>query len=259
MRFFNRSVFLALSCFLAWSEAKGAEARVELTTLLGTPNSQQEYVREILRKEISLAPGRNFVDFTTGVLYFAWRNGALSAQAIQILGEGGNAHLSDALSAIDSASASSSVVLAPLVGDRVEEMCARMAEKNDTVFLVTLGEAGYTLSPFFTKCASRNILFVTTLNAELTALGEFASYGPLVRLAVPGVDLSAPVEGDRYVSFLSDGFGMGIAAGKLAAFLRSNPELRGAGLLEAFLTAQEVLPSLRGKVTGARALRRFEK
>lgn len=134
-----------------------------------------------------------------------------------------------------------------------------MAEKPDTAFLVTLGEPGYTLSPLFTHCAARNILFVTTLNPELTGLGEYSSYGPLVRLATPGVDLEAPVAPGRTASFLSDAFGMGVAAGQLAETHRKNPNLKGAALLSAFLASEPVLESLRGKVTGAKAVLKFEK
>jgi hypothetical protein len=161
--------------------------------------------------------------------------------------------------AIDIASKNSALVLAPLGGDGIEELCVKMAEKSDTVFLVTLGNVGYNLSPLFTRCAAKNILFVTVLNSELSGLGEFASYGPLVRLAVPGMELSAPVDGDRRVSFLSDGFGMAVAAGKIAALFRKMPELKGAALLTQFLAETEELSSLRGKVTGAKAILRFEK
>ncbi len=248
-------------CFLSFLCAAGAKAETiyELAMLLGTGNQQMPFVQEVVKNHVALVPGNNFSDFTTGVLYFSWKNGAQSAQTIQVLQEGGNASLADVYTAIDIASRDSAIVLAPLSGDGVEEMCTRMAEKTETAFLVTLGSIGYTLSPFFTKCAARNILFVTILNSELTGLADFASYGPLVRLAVPGVDLSAPVDGERRVSFLSDGFGMAVAAGKLAAFMRKNPTLKGAALLKQFLAEAEYLPSLKGRVTGAKAILRFEK
>ncbi len=212
-----------------------AAPQFELTTLLGTGNARMPFVQEVVKNHVALVPGNNLADFTTGVLYFSWRNGAKAIQTIQVLQEGGNATLADVLAAIDLASKESAVVLAPLSGDGMEEMCSRMADKTDTAFLITFGEPGYTLSPLYTKCASRNILFVTVLNPRLTDLGDFASYGPLVRLAVPGMDLTAPVDGDRRVSYLSDGFGMAVAAGKLADFQRRNPLLKGAALLTGFL------------------------
>jgi len=245
--------------FLPTATGAIAAPSFELTTLLGSANDRMPFVQEIVKDRVALAPGANFVDYTTGVLYFAWRNGVNSARTVQVLRDAGNANLADVLAGIELASKDSAVVLAPLSGDGVEEMCAKMAERTDTAFLITLGDVGYTLSPFFTKCASRNILFVTVLDGDLTGLGEYASYGPLVRLAVPGMDLSAPVDGDRRVSFLSDGFGMAIAAGQIAALSRSRPELRGAALLAEFLKQAEELPALRGKVTGAKAIRRFEK
>lgn len=244
---------------LVFSAAASAAPAYELSTILGTANGRMPFVQEVEKNHISLAPGNNFTDYTTGVLYFAWRNGAQSVQTIQVLREEGNATLADVKNAIDIASQSSAVVLVPLSGDGMEEMCAQMADKKETAFLITLGDTGYTLSPFHTKCASRNILFVTVLNAELNDLGEFASYGPLVRLAVPGMDLSAPVDGDRRVSFLSDGFGMGVAAGRILEFRRRNPELKGADLLRGFLAEADELPPLRGKVYGAKAILRFER
>ncbi|HEY8278789.1 MAG TPA: hypothetical protein VIH99_04155 [Bdellovibrionota bacterium] len=244
---------------LSLLKAASAQANpaYELSTLLGTPNNSMPYVQEMLKSHVGLVPGMNFTDYTTGVLYFASRNGTQSAQTIQVLQEGGNASLSDVTQAIEMASASSKIVLAPLSGDGVEEMCARMYLKPDTAFLVTLGDVGYTFSPFNTKCAARNILFVTVLNEELSDLGEFASFGPLVRLAVPGMDLSAPVDGDRRVSYLSDGFGMAVAAGKMSEISRRRPELKGAELIRQLIEEAEVLPILRGRVTGARAIRNF--
>ncbi len=237
----------------------GAQAGAyEVSALLGTANQEMPFVRDVVKSRIALIPGNSIPDFTTGVAYFAWKNGTQSLQTIQVIQENGSATLADVKTAIDIASSSSTIVLAPLAGTESEEMCAKMAEKPDTVFLITLGEIGYTLSPFFTKCASRNILFVTVLNAELTDLGEYASSGPLVRLAVPGMNLTAPVDRDRRVSFLSDGFGMAIAAGKLSAFLRKNPTLKGAGLLAAFLAESDYLPALKGKITGAKAILHFE-
>lgn len=250
------SLSLTALCF---TMNMAAAETYDIATLLGTPNEKMPFVQEVVKSHLPLVEGSNFADFTTGVLYFSWRNGVRSAQTIQIFQEQGNATLADVLKAIDIASQNSPIVLAPLSGTGFEEMCEKMAEKSNTAFLISLGGVGYTLSPFYTKCASRNILFVTVLNPELTGLGEFASFGPLVRLAVPGMDLSAPVDTNRTASFLSDGFGMAVAAGKLAIFSRQNPELRGAALISQFLAAAEVLPSLRGKITGAKAILHFEK
>lgn len=230
----------------------------DVSLLMGAANPEMSFVREAVKNHVALVPGNSVEDFTTGVAYFAWKNGAQAIQTFQVIQENGSATLEDVATAIDIASDSSAVVIAPLAGSRVEEMCSKMAEKPDTVFLITLGEAGYVLSPFFTKCASRNILFVTVLNPELTGLGEHASYGPLVRLAVPGMSLEAPVAPDRKVSYLSDAFGMAVASGKITDFLRKNPALKGAGLIAQYLASEDYLPSLRGKITGARAITRFE-
>lgn len=249
-------IVFSLACFMFASSAHALTYDVSL--LMGTGNLEMSFVREAVKNHVVLAPGVNFQDITTGVTYFAWKNGAESVQTIQVLREDGSAAMADVVRGIDIASESSAVVIAPLAGSRAEEMCAKMYEKQETVFLITLGELGYTLSPFHTKCASRNILFVTVLNRELTGLGEYASYGPLVRLAVPGMDLSAPVAPGRSASYLSDAFGMAVAAGKISEFSRRNPSLKGADLLGQFLEASDYLPPLRGKVTGARAILRFE-
>lgn len=234
-------------------------AGYELTTLLGTPNHDMPFVRETVKNEMALVPGNNFTDLTTGVIYFASRNGTAALQSIQIFADSGAAKLADVRKAIDLASASSAIVFAPITGTETEEMCAAMAEKKDTAFLVSFGTDGYNLSPLYTKCSAKNILFVTVLNEQLTGLDDFATYGPLVRLAVPGMTLTAPVDKDRNVSFLSDGFGMAIAAGQMSALLRQNSELKGAALISRFLAEAESMPSLVGKVTGAKAIVRFEK
>lgn len=243
--------------FLLLGAASAHAVPYDVTLLMGTANGEMPFVREAVKNHVPLTPGIHVEDFTTGVTYFAWRNGAEAIQTIQVLQEGGNATMDDVAKAIDIASETSAIVVAPLAGSRAEDMCAKMAEKPGTTFLITLGEAGYTLSPFYTKCASRNILFVTVLNPELTGLGEYASYGPLVRLAVPGMNLTAPVAPGRTASYLSDAFGMAVAAGKISEFLRRNPSLNGAGLISQFLAEAEYLPALRGKITGAKAIRRF--
>ncbi len=253
-----KNLKLALSLIGSFSATSAYALPYDVSLLMGTANPEMSFVRDAVKNHVALVPGSSFEDITTGVTYFAWKNGAQAIQTIQVLQGEGYATLEDVIAAIDIASESSPVVIAPLAGSRVEEMCSKMAEKPDTTFLITLGETGYTLSPFFTKCASRNILFVTVLNQELTGLGEFASYGPLVRLAVPGMSLSAPVAPGRTASYLSDVFGMSVAAGKISEFSRKNPSLKGAQLLNQFLAEAELLPALRGKITGAKAITRFE-
>ncbi|MGZ3695340.1 MAG: hypothetical protein ACXWQO_14580 [Bdellovibrionota bacterium] len=248
---------IALAVALLCSSATGFAATYELTTLLGTPNQDMPFVRDAVKNHVEMVPGNNIADFTTGVIYFASKNGTESVQTIQIFQEGGNTTLSDVGKAIDLASANSAIVLAPITGSEVEEMCGMMMKKKDTAFLVTFGADGYNLSPLYTHCSSKNILFVTTLNKELTGLGDFTTYGPLVRLAVPGMDLMAPVDKDRRVSFLSDGFGMAVAAGQLSELSRKDPSLKGAALLAKFLEQADTLPSLQGKVAGSKAILRF--
>lgn len=249
-------IVFSLAAFLCTSSAYALPYEVSL--LMGTANNEMSFVRDVVKNHVDIVPGKSIEDFTTGVTYFAWKNGTQSIQTLQVLQDNGSATLADVVTAIDIASESSSIVIAPLAGSRAEDMCEKMSQKPETVFLITLGETGYTLSPFFTKCASRNILFVTMLNPELTGLGEYASYGPLVRLAVPGMTLEAPVAPGRKASFLSDAFGMAVAAGKISECSRRFPALKGAALLTQFLSEAETLPSIRGKVTGAKAILRFE-
>jgi hypothetical protein len=77
------SVFMFLSAFTAYADVP----RYELTTLLGTANDRMPFVQEIVNNHVAIAPGSNFTDYTTGVLYFAWRNGTNLAQTIQVLRE----------------------------------------------------------------------------------------------------------------------------------------------------------------------------
>jgi hypothetical protein len=100
----------------------------EVSLLMGSANPEMPFVRDAVKNHVALVPGINFADFTTGVTYFAWKNGARSIQTVQVLQDNGSATLADVTRAIDIASESSSVVIAPLAGSRAEEMCAKMAE-----------------------------------------------------------------------------------------------------------------------------------
>lgn len=247
----------AIIFFLAFAAAgaRAAAPAYDLSTLMGTANERMPFVREVVKDYLSFVPGMNARAYTTGTLYFGWRNGVRSVHTIQILDDRGGSSSVTLARAIDAAAKSSAVVLIPVGGGDFGAFCRQMAEKNATVFLLPMIAVG--ASP---ECTAGNILTVSGLNAALSDLDSREPYGAALRLAIPVMNLSAPVgEGENY-AFTNRSFGMAIAAGKIAQVSRRNPELRGAALVDRFLAEEtEVLPALEGKVAGGRALTRFER
>lgn len=240
---------LALSPLLAQ-----AAPSYELSVVAGSPNTAQESVSRILKNSVEIAKGENEQDYTTGLFYFADRNGAQAAQAILLINERGTATTFDFFHAIDIGAVSSKIVLVPLGGGSPDPVCKRAAGTPRTVFLFAANalmeenENG--------PCRAKNILFITALNKDLSDVSPVQKTGPLVRLAVPAVNLKAPAT--RTIILQSTGFGMAMAAGKLAETSREHPQLWGAALIERFLnTKADRLSALRGKVVGERALLHF--
>ncbi|MGE3262055.1 MAG: hypothetical protein AB7K68_09770 [Bacteriovoracia bacterium] len=249
MKFFLFALFLANSA---------QAATYELATIAGTPNANLPFVAKILKKFVGMVPGANETDYTTGLFYFAERNGTETAQAIQILNERGNATKVDFAVSLDVAK-NSAIVLATVGGGSPAAACERAASNPHTAYLFSAAM----LNPNDPRdmngpCRAKNILFVTSLNANLTDVGEYSPVGSLVRLAVPAMRLSAPVDEKRSVTYQSVGFGMAMAAGKMAKTLREYPFLEGSALVERFLRTKTArLGSLKGKVAGERALLQF--
>lgn len=254
-----KTAFLLLGGLVAFGVQASAYS-YELSTLMGTSNERMPFVRETVKDFVSFVPGVNARDYTTGTIYFGWRNGVESVQSIQILNDRGSSTAEILMKGIDIAGASSAIVLVPVGGGNFEMFCRRMAEKSDTVFVALMLAAkphGGEMSP---ACAAGNILLIAGLNADLASLGPSEPFGPALRLAVPTMDLSAPVDDGVTYAFANRSFGMAIAAGKLARTLRAHPELRGAALVARFLEDEtEVVPALIGKVAGGRAITRFER
>jgi hypothetical protein len=225
----------------------------ELSSIAGLPNSSQDFVARILKRSVSFVSGANELDYSTGLFYFAERNGTQNAQAIQVINERGNGTLLDLNRAIDLAAATSKVVLIPIGGGSQNQICERAAATPRTVFLFSANALNEQSENG--PCRAKNLLFVTALNAALDDAGEYSKTGALVRLAVPSMNLKAPVEGTRSISLHSLGFGMAMAAGKISETSRAYPQLWGSALIDRFLnTKTDTLASLRGKVVGERAL-----
>ena len=233
----------------------------EVSTMIGSPNEQMPFVQEIVKNNVALVPGKTQRDYTTATVYFAWKNGVQSLQSIQLIGEDGSASSVNFHSAIEIAATNSAIVQSAVGGGDMQSACLRMAAKPDTAFLMPIGSDGSRDDSFDAPaCMASNILFVAGLNAELTDLASNQSFGDKARLAVPYVNLSAPVDESRSVRYTSKSFGLGMVAGKMAQVLREFPRLRGAALIKKFLELKTAhLSSLEGKVSGARALLDFEK
>ncbi len=248
---------------LSFLVACGAQASVpayEVSILMGTGNDRMTFVRETVKDFVSFVPGANASEYTTGTIYFGWRNGIQSVQSIQILDNRGSSTGSLLMKGLELGAAASAIVLVPVGGGNFDIFCRRMAEKTETVFLVLMAVAHPRGGELSTSCGAGNILLVAGLNADLSDLGRFEAFGPALRLAIPAMNLSAPVDEGVSYSFANHSFGMAIAAGKMARLLRAQPGLRGAALVTRFLEEEtDVLPALAGKVAGGRALTRFER
>lgn len=239
--------------------ASAHAATHELATIAGTPNTDRPFVAKILKNFVGMVPGVNETDYTTGLFYFAERNGAEAVQAIQILNERGNATKVDFAVSLDLAAKDSAIVLATVGGGSPAAACEQAASNPHTVYLFSAAMLNPTdPREMIGPCRAKNILFVTALNAGLNDVGEYSPRGALVRLAVPAMRLTAPVDENRSITYQSVGFGMAMAAGKMTETLREYPFLKGPALIERFLRTKTArLGSLKGKVAGERALLRF--
>lgn len=249
----NKYLFCTLTLLFCLSVPAHA---FEISTIIGSSNPKMPFVEQVVKEEVKLVPGYAQPDYTTGAIYFAWRNGAQSIQAIQAISDEGSATEENFLRAIDISAANSAIALSALGGGNMEGMCARMARHPDTVFLMPGGSDGsFDDGSNKPSCFARNILFVNGLNSTLTDLAVNQNYGTLSRAAIPYTNLSAPVDDGRSIKYTSKAFGMGMVAGKMAQLLREDPSLKGAALIDRFLGEKTVyLRTLEGKIAGARAL-----
>lgn len=244
-----KHLWIAVCLFLSAPAFGGG---VELAVFAGTPNTEMSFVKGTLAELWEFVPGRNLQDYTTAIHYFAERNGVQSVAAVQVLSDQGSGTWNDTYRALAALSPRAKVVLIPF-GPHPEEFCTELAVRPATVFLVPNSSDVRAHAPG--SCLARNILFVGALNAALDDLAPNETPSPLLRVAAPYVNLEAPVTPDRRLRYSSRAFGMGMIAGKMATLIRTNPELAGAALVDAFLSANTVrLPGLEGKVEGGRAL-----
>jgi hypothetical protein len=243
-------VFALVFCFSAHA------AQFEISTLAGSANPNMDFVRDTVKRQVKLVPGHSLVDHTTAMVYFASRNGAQSIQTVQNLSDQGSGTTENLIRAVDLAARSSVIVLNVAGGGDMEYVCARMRMYPNTVFLSPGGSnASYENGADKPSCYAPNIVFVNGLNRDLTDLAGNQNFGPLARLAVPYVSLSAPVGEDRSITFSSKAFGMAMAAGKMAELHREDASLTGAALIDRFFGEKtSYLRTLERKIAGARAL-----
>lgn len=230
----------------------------ELAVIAGAPDQKLAFVSDILKERNTLvdSKGSDISTYTNGIFYFAWKNHIQTAASIEILAPNGGASYENLIKGVNQTASRSAITLVP-VGPNPENICQLYASYPDTVFLIGLGsDATEVDDGNMPSCHSPNILFVVGLNKELTDISRNQSWGKLARLAVPHESLS----GNPIDHRVSRSHGLAVAAGKMSALLRANPELRGVALVEKFLGEATVyLPALEGKVTGARALVDYEK
>jgi len=225
----------------------------EVATLAGLPNENMSFVHQILKEKINIVQGSNLNDYTTAAYYFAARNGVQSSTAVQALNNDGSTDLQTFFYALEQASKKAAIVTVA-AGPVIEDICLRMAAHPAVVYIVPISSNSTYQEPT-TSCLSKNILFVAGLNQTLNDLEVNQSFGPLVRLAIPYMNLKAPVDANRSITINSKFLGMSFVAGKMAQIIRNKPNILGQDLVDRFFAQNTIyLPSLEGKVGNPRAL-----
>jgi len=142
------------------------------------------------------------------------------------------------------------------VGPIEQKFCEQMAAAADTAFVVVSGNDYRELDPSENPaCISGNILFVAAFDQVAGAITS-ANWGQQVRIAAPSMGILATIPGGARRLESNGTMGSSLVAGRLAVFARTHRELRGAILIDRFLTENtEHLPALDGKIPGGLALK----
>lgn len=249
------SCLFALAYFLASAIfAQAHELPADLATVGAFAPSDLPFVRETVVERLDLLkePGQGH-DLMTGITYFAARNGVGKISAIRVMTDQGSAETNDYFAGLRLAATRAPIVLSPLGGKDTDKVCELVAQFPATAFLFVAG-GDASQDPAEMPCFASNIMFVTGLNLMRTDLASFSNFGGKIRLAVPAVQLRFPVSEGKTEVFSSRSLGLAMAAGKMNLMLKEYPYLRGGALIQRFLDGLPQLPSLQGKVIGARAL-----
>jgi hypothetical protein len=244
--------FFFVSIFLVWSFPLSAS---EIAMIAGAPDPRLDFVERTVEDIFVVGEGStpSDQDYSTRTVSILAARQVTSITAFDVL-RNGMTSLRTVADALTGATASSKIVLLT-VGGQNESLCALMAALPDTAFVWVAGHSATRIDPNVEpSCAAENILRVAPLNAEQDDLIPSSNFGATIRLAarslsVPSVGLGGVVRDASPGSAAS-----AIAAVALVETANRYPDLRGSELIAKLLDSALQLPSLEGKVEGARAL-----
>lgn len=225
-----------------------------VTLVSGRPDFRLTFVRNtVVDGYAYVSPAE--VNRTTQELSILVRRGIQRVSMGEVVYSDNSARSSDVYRALQFGASRSPVVAFALSSGSQQNnsTCRFMSQFTNTVF-VTVGPNFRDSLPEL-ECLAANILRITSLNADQSDLTEYAPKGETVRLAAPSYRIPTIGQGGYHSELSGLSPAVMIVAAELAKFYNMNPQLKGAALIDLFLETQStVLPSLEGKVVGAKAL-----
>ena len=253
----NQSRFLQALVLGVFLSVNGVQAAT-LATILGTPDRNQPFVRQMLEQVVDFDGQIHETNWTTQLFSILSRRAVRPVISIEIVRYDGGTTYDLVQRGAYAASNRARVVFTAIGGGPQEnnQLCQIFASFPAQAYVLSAGKSGYAPGEGQEPaCMASNILRVGALNRELTDLSPWSNFGPTVRIAAPGTDIS--VVGGGGVPSIASGTAPAAAAvaAELSNFAEIHPELSGASLIYGFLQVRTVvLPSLYGKVAEGRAL-----
>lgn len=232
-----------------------------LAAVVGEPDASQNFVRNLVRKEISTLTDVDYEkNLSTKLFSILGGDGAHDILLVKGLTRNYGMNMHDALKAIDAAAQEATTVLWIVrthTGGN-DLLCRIMANHSDVAFVFPAGSdgTGDAIDPITEPhCLARNILIVTALDENQRELAPFANFGAGVRLAAPGVRVLVVGDGGTEGSLTGITPALTLAASRLSQYQEKAPGLLGADLIDAFLANEAIaLPNIANHVAEGKAI-----
>jgi hypothetical protein len=220
----------------------------DIVTLGGLPNSELEFVSEILEGSYS------FHEKTNTSLATKWFSILKKEKVDSIFSIGidpKKMNYESIEEVLDKAEEEGRIVLAPFT-PRDGFLCLQMKKRNNILFIMPSGDLGKNLNTpgiGVTWCQAPNLLFV----GPLVNAGKYYAKGDYgykyVRVAAPGFNIKVIDENDRRTIMSSSLASAAIVAGKVVKFSKKYPRVKGLYLAHKFLQSRtRSNPKLSSKV-----------
>lgn len=234
----------------------------EIATLLGRPDATQDFVQRTLKESLSVDAGYADpeVEHSTHTFSLLDRGGVREITNVEVLSLPGVSTRDLVVQGLRSGARKAGVVLAPLgptYGSSAGALCAAL-DNSDTVYVFPAGNEAQSLDSRVAEnpdCFRENVIRVAALDEAGVGLAFFSNFGKQVEVAAPGTKIPVVGPGGEMTAITGSSLASTLVAARLVDFARQHSDLRGAPLARAFLAAEtQALPSLEGKIAGARAL-----